>query len=154
MSLFGSLFGQLLGNVFGDPNAVPATPCQPTTVEFAELAVEIIDDFVESPNAVWVSIPVDVPSETNDWDIERATATEYPVKIVFLQDDLEDRQLIQYLKKTAVPTGLVNGIMYPQGFVPNLKDIVRWQGRELNVRAIDPIAPIDCPIIYMLEFGS
>lgn len=128
---------------------------QATTVEFAELAVELIDDFLETTNAVWVSIGDDSPVETDEpWNTELGPSTSYDVKIVFLQDALEDRQLIKYLKGTEITDGQVNGIMYRYGFEPKLKDVVEWQGRELVVKAIDPLAPIDKAIVYILEFGE
>lgn len=148
-SLFGSLFGALpvASNV--------AIDAQPITLEFVELAVELIDEFIEEPNAIWLSIQNDsLISNDRPWEVQRGSSIEHAVKIVFLQDDLEDRQLIKYLKGTETTNGQVNGIMYDYGFTPSLKDVVKWQGRELVVNAIDPLAPIDKAIIYILEFGS
>lgn len=125
------------------------------TEEFIELAVELIDEFVEEPNATWVLIPnSDTPDTDKPWDVTRPTTTEHEVRIVFLQDDLEDRQLLKYLKGTETNNGQINGIMYPSGFEPSLKDVVKFDGQELVVRAIDPIKPFDEVIIYILEFGS
>lgn len=125
------------------------------TEEFVELAVELIDDFLDEPNAIWVSIPNDdVPNLDEPWNVEREESIETPVKIVFTMDALEDRQLLKYLKGTEANDGQINGLMYPQGFEPKLKDIVKFDGQELVVRAIDPIKPFDKPIIYIMEFGS
>ena len=122
-------------------------------IEFIPLARELIDDFVEQENAVWVQIGEDVKDPDEPWKVTRGTSVEYAVKIVFLQDTLEDRQLLRYLKKTEVDTGNVNGIMYSYGFEPSLKDIVKWNGRELAINNVDPISPVDEVIIYMIEFA-
>lgn len=128
---------------------------QLTTEEFIEVAIEIIDDFVEEPNAVWQSIINDEVAETDEpWNVTRGEPTPHDIRIVFLQDALEDRQLLKYLKGRVVNSGQVNAIMYQQGFDPKLKDVVSWEGRELVVRAIDPIQVIDKPIVYILEFGT
>lgn len=128
---------------------------QETTLEFIELATEIIDDFVEEPNAVWVSIGNGELSDDNEpWNVTRGTTEPHDIRIVFLQDTKEDRQLLKYLKGRVVNSGQVNAIMYQQGFDPKLKDIVEWEGQQLEVRAIDPVQVIDKPIIYIMEFGS
>lgn len=138
----------------GFQQAAISSDANPTTLEFLELAIELIDDFVPEPNATWRIIQNDVVADPDKpWETTRGTATTKPVKIVFVQDTLEDRQLLRYLSKTEVNIGLVNGIMYHTDFNPSLKDTVLWQGRELTVSAIDPIQPFDTPIVYILEFG-
>lgn len=138
----------------GFQQAAISSDANPTTLEFLELAIELIDDFVPEPNANWKVIQNDtVPDPEKPWEIIRGTATLIPVKIVFVQDTLEDRQLLRYLKGTEANVGQVNGIMYHTDFAPSLKDIVLWQGRELTISAIDPIQPFDTPIVYLLEFG-
>ena len=129
---------------------------QPLTLEFAALAKELIDEFIEVPNAVWVSTSENPAADSNSpFVVTRPTTTEHQVKILFVRDQLEDRQLLQYLKKTTRVTGQVNGLMLPYtGFTPTLKDTVRFNGKTLDVKAIDPVQPIDQPIIYFLEFGS
>lgn len=151
MTLFGNLFGGAGGFTSQDPIS---TEAQPITVEFLEMAIELIDDFVESPNAEWVEIANDQAATDEPWKTGFGQNNRHNVKIVFLQDTLEDRQLLKYLKGTEVKNGNVNGIMYPQGFTPTLKDVVLWQGRQLTVNAIDPLAPVDSPIIYIMEFGA
>ena len=129
---------------------------QSITEEFAEMAKCLIDDCVDEPNAVWVSVnDGEVENTDEPWNITRDTNTvSHDIKIVFMQDRLEDRQLLKYLKGRVVNSGQVNAIMCPQGFDPELNDIVEWQGQELVVRAIDPVRPVDKPIIYVLEFGT
>lgn len=126
------------------------------TVEFLECAMELIDDCIKQPNALWVQISNHkIPDEDRPWNVEQPNCDEFPIKILFMQDALEDRQLLKYLKNRVIRSGQVNAIMYhyPE-FEPNLKDIVRWQGKDLVVRAIDPVQPVDTPIIYILEFGT
>lgn len=128
---------------------------QLTTEEFIEVAIEIIDDFVEEPNAVWLSVSNGEVADTDEpWNVTRGDTEPHDIRIVFLQDALEDRQLLKYLKGRVVNSGQVNAIMYRQGFDPKLKDIVQWQGQQLEVRAIDPVQVIDEPIVYIMEFGS
>lgn len=128
---------------------------QETTLEFIEVAIEIIDDFVEEPNAVWLSVDNGEVADTDEpWNITRGSTESHDVRIVFLQDALEDRQLLKYLKGRVTNNGQVNAIMYRQGFDPKLKDIVQWEGQQLEVRAIDPVQVIDKPIVYIMEFGS
>lgn len=155
MSVYGGLMGGLFGELFSRVNGVPVTTeGQEQTQEFAEMAVEMIDEFIESPNAVWVANKDGEPIEGESWNVKRGDFLLHNVKILFLQDSLEDRQLIKYLKGTEANDGQINGIMYRYTFEPRLSDTVRWNGRELTVRAIDPVAPIDHPIIYMLELGA
>jgi len=149
MSVLGKLFGATVFQL-----NVDSTNPQPLTTEFAELAIELIDEFVESPNAVWVSIgQAIIVDETEPWNTTIGPDQSYDVKIVFFQDTREDRELLKFLRGTELANGTVNGIMYCYDFEPTLKDIVKWQGKELIVKAVDPIAPVDRPIVYILEFG-
>jgi|TARA_R110002096_G_scaffold321278_5_gene515399 hypothetical protein len=130
---------------------------QATTTEFVEFSVELIDSFIETTNATWVSVSDNTYNTSNDtpYIIEKPTLTETPVKILFQRDDLEDRQLNKYRKETSLSDGQINGWMYAySNFQPKLKDIVYWQGYTLNVAAIDPVQPIDDVIVYFIEFKS
>ena len=127
----------------------------PLTDEFIELAIELIDEFIPEPNAQWVSIDNDTTPDPNEpWRTKKGSSSNHDVRIVFLQDNLNDRELIRYLKTTETATGNVNGIMYQTDFEPTLKDTVRWQGRTMTINAINPIQPIDAAIIYVIEFNS
>jgi hypothetical protein len=149
MGLFGGLFG-----ITSTEPQLSNEGVQSLTLEFTELAVELINDFVEFPNAVWVSVANDtVPNPAEPWKTVKGQIEQHAVKIVLLQDALEDRQFLRYLKLTETKNGNVNGIMLNYGFEPSLKDFVRWEGRELKVDAVDPIAPIDKPIVYIIEFS-
>lgn len=129
---------------------------QATTLEFLQVAREIIDDFLSATNAEWVAVAEDtIPNPDEPWVTERGTETRTPVKIVFLQDQMEDRQFLRYLEGTNINVGQVNGIMYPYPqFTPSKKDIVVFNNEELAIKAIDPLTPIDEPIIYLLEFAT
>lgn len=131
---------------------------QQTTEEFIEIAIDVIDCFVEKPNAVWHQIPDGVVSDPDEpWNVTQPQVQKHNIKIVFDLDRLEDRQFLKYLKNRSTNSGQINSIMYGQGFNPKLKDSVRRLSvpdQELVVRAIDPIQPIDLPIIYLMELGT
>jgi len=128
---------------------------QSTTIEFQELAHELFDDFYDFKNAIWVSLSNSPETNSDEpWNVEQATRTEHPVRIAFLQDALEDRQLLKYAKGRVTNSGQVNGLMESVNFTPKLKDIILWQGKEIVVRAVDPIQIIDEAIVYILEFGT
>jgi len=131
--------------------------------EFLADAIEEIDYWTpDGPNAIWVKkgTPT-VPDVNKPWDILPPVEVEHDVRIVFLPDDLEDRQLYKYLRKTEVAQGQVNGWMYHyDAFDPLLNDVVRRPKEhdpgnydELIVRAIDPLRPDNQTIIYFMEFG-
>lgn len=124
--------------------------------EFIEMAVELIDDFLEDTNSIWVSVN---PSSLNDQDkpfeINKPNEQQCPVKIVYLTDDLEDRQYRKFRKETTMVDGQINGIMYAYpDFEPKLNDVVIWKGKTLTVNAIDPIQPFEKVLLYTFEFGS
>lgn len=124
-------------------------------IEFIELAKEIIDDFVPESNAVWQSIANDtVPNPSEPFKTERGLSTSYPVSIVFIPKGLENKELLKYRRFTEVPEGHIVGLMYKTDFVPTLKDICKWNGREYTVRAIDEITPIEQTILYIIEFET
>lgn len=125
------------------------------TEEFAQLTIELIDEFIVAPNATWVTVNDNAEESNKPYRFEQPVTTETLVKILFDRDDLENRQMLRYGRETAFVDGQVNGWMYPyQGLEPKLKDTVIWNGRVLNVNAIDPIQPIDYPILYFIEFGT
>lgn len=130
--------------------------CQIITEDFVLLTIELIDCFITNTNATWVSLSDNsVSDSTKPYIVGKSTRVETPVKILFTQDDLEDRQFFKYRKETSIVEGQVNGYMYAYSeFVPSLKDVVKWNDQEIIVSAVDPIQPIDCPILYFIEFKS
>lgn len=156
MSLFGRLFGAVEGGEILPPGIAVNPAGAETTQEFLQLAIELIDEFVPEPNAVWESNSDNlVADEDFPFIVGKPERTDFAVKILFDRDKLEDRQLLRYLKDTALVQGQVNGWMYPyEGFTPKLKDTVRFNNQTFGIRAIDPVMPIDYPIIYFIEFSS
>ena len=59
-----------------------------------------------------------LPDPLKPWEKASDTIIEVPVQILFTFDDLEDRQLLYYLKNTEVQRGLVNGMMHVVNFIP------------------------------------
>ncbi len=122
--------------------------------EFIQLAKELIDEAIPTPNAVWRQIANDTtPDPNKPWITTLGTNVEYPVRILFVTDTLQDRQILRHLDETTVPVGNTNAIMYKQGFVPTLKDIVLWRGRELPVIHVNEIAPVQDTIVYLMRLG-
>jgi hypothetical protein len=154
MSLFGTLFG---GGTGGGGVATPSPLGGfALDVRFAALAVKLIDNYIEVPNAVWSSVADNPVLDANSpFVVGKPTISEYAVKILFSQDDLEDRQFRRYRRKSTFVDGQVNGFMLAYAeFEPRLKDTVTVGNTNLLVQAIDPIQPIDQVLIYLLEFGS
>lgn len=123
--------------------------------EFIDSAIELIDEFVPLPNAIWCSLADNVVANpSKPYEITRPVKTEYQVRIVFEIDDLEDRQFLKYRKNAETQEGQVNGIMYDHGFTVSLKDYVIVNNQKLVVRSIDKVAPMGTTILYLLEFGT
>lgn len=153
MSLFGQLFGAT-----GGGTTVPTIQdgVGKIDVEFIEHAAEMMDDFIELPNAIWNAVSENSVADPDlPFVVGKPTISSYNVKILFAQDDLEDRQFFKYLKETSSTNGQVNGYMlaYTE-FEPRLKDTVDFGGTLLVVNAIDVIRPIDKVILYFIEFGT
>jgi len=94
-------------------------------------------------------------TQTNPFLIGAPTKVETPVKILFLPDQLEDRQIQTYFKDTTMGEGQVNGIMYkyPE-FEPKLKDTIERDGVTMGVVAIDELRPINNSLLYFIEFAA
>lgn len=125
------------------------------TTEFLELAQELMEEVIETPNAVWVSLSNNVVADASKpYEVSKPTKTEHPCFILFDRDDLEDRQFNRYHDKSEVVDGQINGYLLPiEGVTPKVKDVMIWNDEQFVVNAIDPIAPIDSVIIYFVEFG-
>lgn len=153
MGLFGSLFGSMGGGGSGSVT-LPVSDYE-TEQEFIELARELIDEFIPTPNVVWCALSESVVVDSaKPFEITKPTKTEYAVKIVFSKDDKEDRQFLKYRKDTELREGQVNGLMYDPGFALSLKDYIVWNNQRLVIKAIDKIAPFKSTILYILEFGT
>ena len=83
------------------------------TREFIELAIDVIDCFVEEPNATWCQIPDGIVTNPNEpWEVTQPEPKKFDVKIIFDLDRLEDRQFLKYLKGRITTSGQINSIMY------------------------------------------
>ena len=86
------------------------------------------------------------------WEKSPDTIIDIPVRILFELDDLEDRQLIHYLKNTETQRGLVNGLMHAVDFEPATTDTVVRSGKELVIATLDVLAPGDVILYHLIEF--
>ncbi len=150
MGLFGNLFG---GG--GSGQVTLPTGEFALDIEFLQVVRELIDDFVEKPNAVWKSILNDVAADPEKPFIRTMGATnEYPVKIVFYQPNLQNAKDLQFMRNAEVQDGRINGLMYAYNFTPTLKDVVVFKGRERVLVSVDVIQPVDKVLLYDMEFDS
>lgn len=124
------------------------------TTEFAELAIELIDETIPTTNAVWNSLADGVASNPAEpWNVERGVPSTTNIKMLFVESEHRNEELIRYLVKTELSVGTLLGFMYPQGFTPKQKDFVTWNGWHLIANTIREIRPIDDVILYIIEFG-
>jgi hypothetical protein len=124
--------------------------------EFIEMAVELIDETIPEPNAIWRCVANDTVADPDKpWLTTLGQTTDFDVRILFNADMLQNRQFVRYLADTEVPVGNVNALMYRTEFEPTLKDIViDLDGRELKVLAVNAIKPIEQVILYLLRLGA
>lgn len=124
--------------------------------EFIEMAIEMIDDAIPEPNAIWRCVANDtVVDPDKPWKTTLGSITNFDVRILFNMDMLQNRQWLRYLASTEIPVGNVNALMYRTEFEPTLKDIViDSDGKELKVLAVNAIKPIEQVILYLLRLGA
>lgn len=132
----------------------PIIPAYAIDAEFIELARELIDEFVPTPNASWHSIKNDIVPDANEpWITTRGLTCIWPVRCVFYQDTLQDREFMKFMKGTAIGDGQTNGIFYKTSFTPTLKDVCVWNGRMMTVKFVNEVRVIKDTIIYIVQFG-
>jgi hypothetical protein len=123
-------------------------------LEFIELAREIIDEVIPTPNAVWKQIDNDSVLDPNKpWITVRGDSREYPIRILMVTDNSQGREFLRHLEETAVPVGNTNAIMYEHEFTPKQKDVVLWKGREIVVVDVKEICPVESVVLYLLRLG-
>lgn len=122
--------------------------------EFIELAKEMIDEIIPTPNAIWRKIENDTVTDPDKpWATVRGDSQEFPVRILMVTDNSQGRQFLRHLEETVVPVGNTNAIMYEHDFTPTLKDIVMWRGREIVVLDVKEISPVEGVVLYLLRLG-
>lgn len=118
-----------------------------------ELAKELIDD--NGQEVTWrVNREVAPFDPSRPWERDPAAPIEHTVRIVFLPQSRENRELIRAMRGSEVPTGRVMGLMAAGPFEPTLKDTVVRDGKTLAIECIDVLAPNGPPILYTLEFKA
>lgn len=151
MGLFGNLFGGGSG---------PSTPTLPSgdfalDVEFLPFVRELLDEFVEKTNVIYRSIPNDTKPDVNKpWEVVPTVSTDYAVRMLFFQKNLDSKQVAKYIPDTEVGDGVTYGLMYDNGFAVKLKDVIRFANTEYVVNAFDYIRPVDKILLYIVEFGK
>lgn len=149
---FSDIFG---GGIGSCPVVTLPTGDFALDVEFIAVAREIIDDFVEMPNAIWVSTPTDIaPDPLKPWEVTPGVEIEHAIRMIFLPEDRIGRETLNYIPESVMSKGHVYGITYDHGFEMTLKDTVVYGGRSLTVQSIDPIQPVDQAIIFIVVLGA
>lgn len=93
-----------------------------------------------------------LPDPLKPWEKAPDTIVDVPVRILFTFDDLEDRQLVHYLKNTETQRGLVNGMMQAVDFIPRTTDTVLRGDIELVIATLDVLAPGGVILYHLIEF--
>ena len=144
---FSSIFGRF-GS--GSGSAIPLAE-YPIDREFIELARELIDETIPSPNATWHLTSNQTASVTGEpWNVVRPQEVSYPVKILFDKDTRATTFQRYRIPDTFLNTGLFIGFMYRTTFDPSLKDTLSWNGKVYNVEYLDPIQVVKDVIVYIV----
>ena len=117
---------------------------------FINLATRAINKYGDA--CTWVQKAETTPDANKPWEAGSGSNVNNSVNILFLRDDLEDRQLYHYLRRSNVISGLVNGIMPVVSFTPKLNDYVIRDGEQFEIAALDYEKPGDRIILYYIEF--
>lgn len=116
-----------------------------------EMALEMI---AESGQLVtWRQIndasPVD---PTEPWKPGKTTPTDFDATICFFPVDKDTAKSFSTVKGSEIPKGCTLGYMGQAPFVPNLKDVVIRNGKQLRIVDFDVIAPNGEIILYTVIF--
>jgi len=124
--------------------------------EFQELATELIGE--DGDSCTYRSFKAGIVSDPDaPWEGSAAdTFVDYPLKVVFVQDDLEDRQFKHFLNNTNVMIGQVDAYVscvdLPVEPTPN-DMLQRPSTNETHIiKAIDKVQPGPDPILWIFEF--
>ena len=124
-------------------------------IEFLPFACELIDEFIEKVNSIWVSIAEDTESDpATPWDITPGANIERAIKMIFLPESRVGREFLQYVPDSMMNRGYIYGIMCNHGFEPKIKDIVIYNDQHLTVHSVNPIQPVDQSIVYIVVMGA
>ena len=98
-----------------------------------------------------------IADSTKPWENTETTPNETTVKMVFIDPSttgtsLIGKEILQYLKGTSIPSGVVRGLCAPFAYVPKLNDVFIRDGNQLTVSGIDTLAPGGISIMHTLEF--
>lgn len=145
-------FASFFGGLTPTP-VVLSTATFKVDIEFIALARELIDEFIEVPNAIWSSISDGNSDPSSPWSTTRGGTVDHAVKIYFFRDTRQDREFLRYMAGMSANIGDVNGIMYQTDFEPSTKDSVTFNDRKLAVKNVNALQPVDRAIVYFMEFG-
>lgn len=102
---------------------------------------------------IWRQVNDGEPADpSKPWIPGPPVNTDNEVSIVFLPSDRKGLEFLRYLKGTEVPIGTLSGLLPNVSFSPKVKDLVIRGDQELVIRTIDPIAPAEQTLLYVMEF--
>jgi len=122
--------------------------------EEIEFVKQDIDEF--GKDLVWRKlINTDLPDEAKPWQPGDYDVEDFPVRILLIPFNKEDRQTQKYPKDSSISSGSVMGLMAAGGleFEPKLRDVVIDGEQQIKVTNINKLSPNGEDILYFLELS-
>src|ERR1044072_9107403 len=96
----------------------------------------------------------DKPNPTQPWNPGSRVVTDNIVYICFLPVDRVSMETFTFMNGSEVQRGSLVGLMGQVPFVPNLKDVVIRDNRELRIANITVLSPNGQNVLYTVMFKS
>lgn len=144
---FGLFFKRFSSGVMAQPASEYAID-----QEFIELAIELIDEIIPTPNATWKTLSPGISPIDEPWRTTPGPTILHPIRIVFYRKDLQDKRLLQRQDDMIANEGYINGLFYHTDFVPTEKDVLIWRNRELAVVDFNDIIVVKDTILHDVRF--
>lgn len=102
-------------------------------------------------------IPQIIADPNKPWETSDGTPVPTTVNMAFFSpsatgDSQLGKELLQYIKGMDVAFGQIRGYLGASALVPKISDIVTRDGKELKIKAADPLAPNGQAIFWIIEF--
>ena len=123
----------------------------PVYDHFRDMATRLIERFGQE--ATWNKNENGAPFDPDKpWVPGDTVSTEFPVIMAFLPDTYDQRETLNFTRRSSVPTGTIVGYLGPSVFTPALKDTVKRGDVTYSVENIVEIRPnTEQGIIYILR---